>query len=287
MRTTSQYNGRLCDEIIRNLAVSKIAEKNDLFVEYNSYEEMKQLGIDLFIGKQKYEKTIPLTDNNYFSIYDQKIRYNLNPNNDYFQTKEIIHILYKHIQSVKNTIIEKNPFKIRYQKNNDVCVDIRLTQFNPGAQYYLNTLSSLRFDRLYLSTDDPTHPIITQILQKYPRAIPFTSFRIAQVVDAESNRSNPFISARGAGILNENWYKLDEVQTIQFASTCKYVVLSYGSLSAVIGYLAFFSTVYYCKLDPTTLSYGDMFSITGWKEISPLLTQPQPFGKRFFFNMSK
>ena len=257
MTTTTQYNGRLCNQIIRNLAVSQIAEKNDLFVEYSSYEEMKKLGIDVFIGTQKYEKTVPLTDNNYFSIYDQTIRYNLNPNNDYFQTKEIIQFLYKYIQSVKNTIIEKNPFKIRYQKNNDVCVHVRLTdasQFNPGAQYYLNTLSSLSFDRLYLTTDDPTHPIITQILQKYPRAIPF---------------------------------KLDEVQTIQFASTCKYVVLSNGSFSAVIGYLAFFSTVYYCKIDPTRLWHGDMFSITGWKEISPVLTQPQPFGKRFFFNMSK
>ena len=254
MTTTTQYNGRLCTQIIRNLAVSQIAAKNNLFVEYSSYEEMKQLGIDVFIGKQKYDKTIPLTDNNYFSIYDQKIRYNLNPNKDYFQTKEIIHILYKHIQSVKNTIIEKNPFKVRYQKNNDVCVHVRLTQFNPGAQYYLNTLSSLSFDRLYLTTDDPTHSIITQILQKYPKAIPF---------------------------------KLDEVQTLQFASTCKYVVLSNGPFSAVIGYLAFFSTVYYCKIDPTRLWHGDMFSITGWKEISPLLTQPQPFGKRFFFNMSK
>jgi hypothetical protein len=195
MTSTTAYNGRLCNQIIRNLAVSKIAEKNDLFVEYSSHEEMKQLGIDLFIGTQSYDKTVSLTDANYFSIYDQKIRYNLNPNNDYFQTKEIIKILHKHIQSVKNNIIENNPFKARYQKNNDVCLHIRLTdtdQFNPGAQYYLNTLSSLSFDRLYLSTDDPTHPIITQIIQKYPRAILF---------------------------------KLDEVQSIQFASTCKYVVL--------------------------------------------------------------
>jgi len=38
MTTTTQYNGRLCNQIIRNLAVSKIAEKNDLFVEYSSYE---------------------------------------------------------------------------------------------------------------------------------------------------------------------------------------------------------------------------------------------------------
>jgi len=251
---TTTYNEKLGNQIIRNLAVSKIAEKNDLFVKYNSHEEIKQLGIDLFIGTHKYDKTVSLTDTNYFSIYDQKIRYNLNPNKDYFQTKEIIQIVYKHIQSIKNNIIVNNPFKVRYQRNNDVCVDIRFTdagQFNPGAQYYLNTLSSLSFDRLYVSTDDPTSSIITQILQKYPRAVLFN---------------------------------LDEVQSIQFASTCKYVVLSNGSFSAIIGYLAFFSTVYYCKIDPTTSSYGNMFSITGWKEVSPI---PQVFGKRFFFNMTK
>jgi hypothetical protein len=251
MTTTTALNGRLCNQIIRNLAVSKIAEKNDLFVEYSSHEEMKQLGIELFIGKQSYDKTVSLTDANYFSIYDQKIRYNLNPNNDYFQTKEIIKILYEHIQSVKNNVIENNPFKARYEKNNDVCLHIRLTdaaQFNPVAQYYLNTLASFTFEKLYITTDDTNHSIITQILQKYPRAFLF---------------------------------KLDEVQSIQFASTCKYVVLSNGSFSAVIGYLAFFSNVYYCKIDPTRLWHGDMFSIPGWKEVS---SERPPFGKRFFFN---
>ena len=254
MTTTTASNGRFCNQIIRNLAVSKIAEKNDLFVEYSSHEEMKQLGIHLFIGKQSYEKTVSLTDANYFSIYDQKIRYNLNPNNDYFQTKEIIKILYEHIQSVKNNIIENNPFKARYEKNNDVCLHIRLTdaaQFNPGAQYYLNTLASITFEKLYITTDDTNHSIITQIIQKYPRAVLF---------------------------------KLNEVQTLQFASTCKYVVLSNGSFSAVIGYLAFFSTVYYCKIDPTKMWHGDMFSIPGWKEVSSAHPPITPFGKRFFFN---
>jgi hypothetical protein len=254
MTSTTAYNGRLCNQIIRNLAVSKIAEKNDLFVEYSSHEEMKKLGIDLFIGTQKYDKTVPLTDMNYFSIYNQNIRYNLNANNDYFQTKEIIQILHKHIQSVKNNIIENNPFKARYQKNNDVCLHIRLTdteQFNPGAQYYLNTLARLNFEKLYITTDHTNHFIITQIIQKYPRAI---------------------------------FLKLNEVQTLQFASTCKYVVLSNGSFSAVIGYLSFFSTVYYCKTDPTNILYGDMFSIPGWKEVSLVPPPRTPFGKRFFFN---
>jgi hypothetical protein len=37
MTTTTYSNGRLCNQIIRNLAVSFIAEKNNLKVEYSNY----------------------------------------------------------------------------------------------------------------------------------------------------------------------------------------------------------------------------------------------------------
>ena len=68
--TTTICNGRLCNQIIRNIAVSLIAEKNDLYVNYWNYTLIHQLGIDLFIGNKKYENTISLNDDNYFSIYN-------------------------------------------------------------------------------------------------------------------------------------------------------------------------------------------------------------------------
>ena len=47
------------------------------------------------------------------------------------------------------------------------------------------------------------------------------------------------------------------IETIQFGCTCKNIVLSHGSFSAVIGYLGFFSDIFYpnkkplwCPLDP-------------------------------------
>lgn len=43
-----------------------------------------------------------------------------------------------------------------------------------------------------------------------------TPFRIAQVVDAQSNGSNPFIYACGAGILNKNWCKTHVIETHLF-----------------------------------------------------------------------
>ena len=56
----------------------------------------------------------------------------------------------------------------------------------------------------------------------------------------------------------------DELKTIQFASTCKNIILSHGSFSAVIGYLSFFSTVYYPEYELNKIWYGDMFSIKNW-----------------------
>ena len=66
--TTTKPNGRLCNQIIRNLCTSIIAEKQNLFVTYSSYDRITLLGIPLFIGTQKYDNTIMLTDDNFFSI---------------------------------------------------------------------------------------------------------------------------------------------------------------------------------------------------------------------------
>ena len=52
MTTTTTDNGRLGNRIIRNLAVSFIAKKHDLFVDYCDYNLINNLlGIELFIGK--------------------------------------------------------------------------------------------------------------------------------------------------------------------------------------------------------------------------------------------
>jgi hypothetical protein len=59
---------------------------------------------------------------------------------------------------------------------------------------------------------------------------------------------------------------LNIIDTIKFASTNKYIILSHGSFSAVIGYLSFFSEVRYPKYDINKIWYGDMFSIPNWIE---------------------
>ena len=231
--------GRLGNQMIRNLAVSLIAEKFDLKVDYVNKELMDRLGLPLFSGSTVHFHTLKLTDDNYFMMYDQ-CHSNLDPNDCFFQTKEITNFLYTYLQNVKTSIIQKNNFKQRYQKNNDLFIHVRLTdvaQYNPGIQYYLNAIRSLSFDNLYLATDDKNHPIIKEIAQLYP----------VQFIES------------------------DEIITMQFASTCKHIVLSHGSFSSMIGYLAFYSTVYYPEYHHTgkldfskNIWFGDMFSIPNW-----------------------
>jgi hypothetical protein len=139
----------------------------------------------------------------------------------------------------QNNIIFNNPYKARYNNNNDVFIHVRLTdveQYNPGIEYYLKVLKSITYDNIYIASDDFNHTIIEDILNAYPSA---------------------------------SKIEYDEVKTIQFASTCKTIILSHGSFSAVIGYLSFDSNVHYSEYDETKLWYGDIFSIDGWIKHGP------------------
>jgi hypothetical protein len=239
--TSTGNVGRLGNHIIRNLAVSLLAEKHDLKVRYFNHSLIKRLGIELHCGRRTYAHTQELTDENYMTIYHgDLIHYNLDPNQHFFQTKDITRLIHQHLheEKVKSRVMEKNPFQGRYHTNNDVFLHLRLTDvahYHPGIAYYRNGLKDIAFDTMYVSTDDPHHPMVRELLG-HPSA---------KLLD------------------------YDEITTFQFASTCKHVMLSHGSFSAIIGYLSFFSTVYYPAYEEGKVWYGDMFSIDGWMKICP------------------
>ena len=248
--TITQKSGRLGNQIIRNLAVSIIAKKHNLHVNYCNYELIQSLGINLFIGKNKFNSIKELNDTNYFDIYESnELKTNLNPNNNFFQSKKIKNFLYNYLHNdlIKQTIINKNPYKERYNNNNDLFIHIRLTdveKYNPGINYYMNAIlfnnnknnnnNNNNIDTIYISSDNTNHSIIKQIINKYPKT----------------------------KIINYN-----EIKTFQFGSTCKNIILSHGSFSAIIGYLGFFSNVYYPEYESNKKWYGDMFSIDGWTKL--------------------
>jgi hypothetical protein len=232
---------RFGNRFVRHLAVCILAEKHDLQVTYDNYELIsEQLGVFLYSGKNIHSDSIILDDFNYIPIFQQsEFSYNLDPNIHYFQTREISQLInnYLHRDDIKENIIHKNRFQERYNNNNDLYIHIRLgdaAQWNAGVQYYLNAISKIQCDNIYLSTDQVDGDIIKHIIHSYP---------------------------------NANILMYDEIRTIQFASTCKHIILSHGSFSAVIGHLAFCSNIYYPKFEVgknDNMWCGDMFSINGW-----------------------
>ena len=237
MSETRTGNGRLGNQIIRNKALSIIAEKHDLFVNYSNFENINnKLGIKLFIGNNKYNHTKIIKNNDYKKLLKyENIDFNLDFMKDYFQEKEIIDIIYNNINLQKQNIIDLNPFKKRYNQNNDLFVHVRLgdiakKNWNMDLNYYLDTIKKINFDNIILSSDSLNHEIIKNIQSKYPNI------------------------------------KLDnhnEIECIQFASTCKNIILSHGSYSAIIGYLSFFSNIYYPDIKPIWCPI-DLCKISSW-----------------------
>ena len=102
MSKTTTKKGRFCNQVIRNLSLSLLAKKYDLYVEYSNFEDINnKLGITLHIGNNKYDKTNKITNTNYMKYLNENIKvdYNLDMMSDYFQTEEITNILqtYKNI----------------------------------------------------------------------------------------------------------------------------------------------------------------------------------------------
>lgn len=235
MLTIVKPVGRLGNQIIRAIAVSMIAEKMGIRVQYSSHYAIQQLGIPLYSDKKTYRNTVDLTDENYNTLYETPPMANLNPGELCFQTQMITTKIKAYLNRHQHSIRNKNPFQNRYNHNNDVFIHIRLgdvAQYNPGLSYYKKAIEECAsYGIIYLSTDEPSH-LIVQELQKYS---------------------------------NITLLSYDEIQTIQFGSTCRFIILSHGSFSAVIGYMGFLSMVYYPP--HTHRWYGDMFSIDGWKEV--------------------
>ena len=176
-------------------------------------------------------KLLWLNDENYFEILNSEtLNFNLNPNSHYFQSNQISIFLYNYINNVlKQNIINKNNFRERYTNNNDCFIHIRLgdnKKYNPGTEYYLKVLKDISqnssFDTLYIASDELPDQIVTDIIKEYKNYV----------------------------FVNDS---LDSI--IKFASTNKHVILSHGSFSAIIGYLSFYSNVYYCEYENDKIWY--------------------------------
>jgi hypothetical protein len=241
---TNHINCRLCNFIFINFAIGEIAKKNSLAVEYVYRQQTEDLGIVLYHeGTCFYDDHYQLTDENYFVLlHAENLDKNVMLTHGFLQMPETAKMLSDKILRDKDWIIGKNKFRSNYNTNSDVFIHLRLGDVehnNPGFNYYDAALQKIgnNYSKGFLCTDTPNHEIVQQIIAKYPNII----------------------------ILNG----LNEVDTIHFGSTCKYVVLSHGSFSAMIGYFSFFSQIYFPEYGygGKQIWYADIFLHDKWNVI--------------------
>lgn len=235
------HNGRLGNIFFINMTLHFIALKFNLKCNYKYFEKFKKLGIYLHIGNKEYNNEITITDSNFISIIkNNDIEYsNIIINNEnWFQTKFFVEYLnmYFNIPYNKYKIINNNIYKKRYNNNNDLFIHVRLgdieDRINNIQNYYDIAISKINYVTGYISSDNINHPICKYIINKYNLII-----------------------------INE-----DEISTIMFSSTCNNIILSGGTYSWLIGFLAFFAkNIYYPNLQKCW--YGDIFQFKNWNSI--------------------
>ena len=204
MSKTNTLHGRLGNQFFINVAASLLAEKHDLYIDYEHGEDVRPL-FPLYVGTRRYPSTITVTDDNYLELYNKETLHDNLSFHDYFQSTKVTMLTHHYIQC---------KVKRQHKQNNDCFLHVRLgdvAQWNPGADHYLGILATLNVDRVYLSTDSPDHPIAQQLLR------------------------------------HARLYEGPPIDTILFAASCRYVILSHGTFSGMIGYLASDSTVYFVK----------------------------------------
>jgi hypothetical protein len=217
------------------MVVDMLSRKFNLPARYEYFNECTALGFDLFTnGVNTYTQTYVVDDTNILKILKfDSINVNLTVlQHTYFQLPEVSKKIRMNLNTRK--IKERNPYSVRYENNTDVFVHVRLgdianTTFGPPIEYYDSILRSITFSNGYIASDTMDHPIVQRLISKYSL--------------------KPFID--------------NEINTIQFGSTCKYIVTAGGTFSWLIALLGLDSDVYYPK--DHLKWHGDIYGFPDWK----------------------
>jgi len=238
INTTISHSGRFGNLFFVNMVVHLISKKYDLNIEYKYYDKFKNLGIELYIGKNTYKKNIYLTELNYFDLINKKDDFTniIINNNSWFHHYDFCLFLqiYFNKEKIKNNIIKNNKFKERYNNNNDIFIHVRLddienTLYNNNYEYYDNIINKYTFDNGYITSDNIKSNICVKLINKYS----------LKVID------------------------LNEEETIMFGSTCNTIILSGGTFSWLIGFLAYYSKSINYPIQKKKW-YGNIFFFEKW-----------------------
>jgi hypothetical protein len=242
VNNTNDHRARFGNLFFLNMCLHLFSQKYDLKSSYKYEKQFNQLGIYFHKGTKIYNKNYLLTDYNFENVLesDASPKNIIIDNNVWFHTNRFCKIMEEFLK--KNNLFSQirnhNRFKERYNRNNDLFMHIRLGDVSEktlkNANYYINTLKQIKFDKGYIASDSIHDKLCQYLIQKYNLTI----------IDKS------------------------EVETIMFGCTCKNIILSGGTFSWLIGFLALVdSNVYYPEVDLKNRWYGDIFSFSNWINI--------------------
>jgi hypothetical protein len=238
INNTEIHNGRFGNLFFVNMVLHFISKKYNLKTTYKYYNKFLNLGIDLFVGNNTYNENTYLTEINYFDLISKKNNFTniIVTNNSWFQNYEFCLFLeiYFNKKEIKNKIIQKNKFLDRYKNNNDLFIHVRLDDVEEmdshnNFEYYDTIIKKQKYKIGYIASDNLNSQICCRLIQKYSLKI----------------------------------INLNEEETIMFGSTCNNIILSGGTFSWLIGFLAFYSENINYPINNKKW-YGDIFVYKNW-----------------------
>ena len=227
--------GQLGNQFMRNFILYFLVKKYNFkcSVKYYLEKDFQKLGLPFFSSDNniKCEGEEKILINAYKCIQKKTkiedinlkwgIKYFIHERS-YYQSIKYAEFMIYNFHKKNNTLIKRiinnNKFKERYDNNKDIFIHIRsgrlfdrIPPIIPCFEYYDYVINSLdgKYDNIYVCSDNVNNNIIQRLKEKYEVKIP------------ECNNN-----------------KLD---VILFGSTCKYVVLSSGSFSFMIGLFSYFT----------------------------------------------
>lgn len=259
--------GRFANQFFRNMFGYYVAKKYNMGIQMPC-ENFSEIGLDFSnVYKCPASNTVMLENNNQCMEYltqNKNIDYNINLDQCFCQCSEFASYILENFEPFQKHIETMNPFKDRYQNNEDIYIHYRIgdlveLNFVNPHEYYEKTLDKIlnsNFEnssqdrsklnqtsknfKIYLSTDSPTHPLIDSLRSKYP-----------------------------IELITEKFFNNDKIsilsQTILFASTCRHLILSLGTLSWLIGLYGFYSEKYFLNPKQVRYWHGSIFEGTQMK----------------------
>jgi hypothetical protein len=237
--------GRLANRFFGNVVYSLLSKKYKLLAKYPRGEELAAMGFEFHQEPSedliRRDIVVELNNDNIVEYIKgehpvERIRFTV-ADNTYYQTPAVCQ-LFKEVfreLATRQRIREHNPFRTRYGTNRDVFVHVRLgdvTNHAPSLAYFERALAAVPFEKGYIASDSPHHPLVRTLVEKY-----------------------------NLQFVNEMPH-----QIIQFANTCKYLVLGHGTFSWMMGFFAFDAK----KVQYPVVKHkwhGDIFVFPEWEAV--------------------